>query len=198
MRMRGRMRVPIESARIILRCAAILGAAAMAAHGTTLLRMSLEQLSQRATLIVRAQCLSSASEWDRGEIWTETSFRVEETWRGAAAGSQIQVRLIGGRAGNFTSSVSGVPRFRPGEDVVLFLEKSARGNFTVVSWDQGTFRIARDSAAAGEMVTQDTASFATFDPETRRFDVAGIRHLALASFRACVDAAIRTASGSRP
>src|SRR5262249_14510589 len=133
-----------------------------------------------------------------GEIWTVTTFRAEEIWRGAVDGSQFQVRLIGGRAGNLTSSVSGVPRFRAGEDVVLFLEKSSRGELTVVSWEQGTFRIARDGPTAGETVTQDTASFATFDPVTRRFEASGIRHLSLASFRARVDAALRASGGDRP
>jgi hypothetical protein len=198
MRVRPRMRTCVKFGRSVLCCAAMLAGGAEATRATTLLRMSLEQLSKTAQVIVRAQCVGSASEWEGGEIWTVNSFRVEETWRGTAGGSQIQVRLIGGRAGNFTSSVSGVPRFRPGEDVVLFLEKTSRGEFTVVSWEQGTFRIAREGAAAGETVTQDTASFATFDPATRRFEAAGVRHLALSSFRARVDAALRAPGGSRP
>jgi hypothetical protein len=198
MRTRRRLRFGMKCARSVLCCAAMLACGAMAARGTTLMRMSLEQLSQTAQVIVRAECVGSTAEWRGGEIWTVTSFRVEETWRGAAGGSPIQVRLIGGRAGNLTSSVSGVPRFRAGEDVVLFLEKTSRGEFTVVSWEQGTFRIARAGAAASETVTQDTASFATFDPATRRFEEAGIRRLALASFRARVDAALRVSSGSRP
>jgi hypothetical protein len=182
----------------ILCCAATLMSGPLAARATTLLRMSLAQMSQTANLIVRAQCTGGRTEWDGGEIWTLTTFRAEEIWRGAMAAPQFRVRLIGGRAGNFTSSVSGVPRFRPGEEVVLFLEKTGRGDFTVVSWEQGTFRIGRDGATGAENVTQDTASFATFDPATRRFDAAGVRHLAMASFRARVDAALRASSGSRP
>jgi hypothetical protein len=188
----------MKCARIVSCVAAMLVAGAMAARATTLLRMSLAQLSQTARLIVRAQCLGSATEWDAGEIWTVTTFRAEDIWRGAIAGPQFTVRLIGGRAGNFTSSVSGVPRFRPGEEVVLFLEKTGRGDFTVVSWEQGTFRIGRDGASGNENVMQDTASFATFDAATRRFEAAGIRGLAVASFRARVDAALQASSGSRP
>jgi hypothetical protein len=193
-----KMRIRMKCARSILSCAVMVATVAMATRGTTLLQMSLEQLSKTAGVIVRAQCVGSASEWAGGEIWTVTTFRAEEIWRGAIAAPQFQVWLIGGRAGNLTSSVSGVPRFRPGEEVVLFLEKTSRGNFTVVSWEQGTFRIAHDGATAGESVTQDTASFATFDPATRRFEAAGIRHVALASFRARVDAALRAPSWSRP
>jgi hypothetical protein len=194
---RGRKRMRLKCVRIVC-CVAILVAGPFAARATTLLRMSLEQLSQTAKVIVRAQCVRSATVWDTGEIWTVTTFRAEEIWRGSIAATQFQVRLIGGRAGNFTSSVSGVPRFRPGEDVLLFLEETPRGDFTVVSWEQGTFRIGRGGAQAGESVTQDTAAFATFDPATRRFESSGIRRLALANFHAQVDAALRASSGRRP
>ena len=55
---------------------------------------------------------------------------------------------------------------------MLFLEPTARGDFSILSWEQGTFRIRRDASTAQETVTQDTASFATFDPASRRFESA--------------------------
>lgn len=178
---------------------AVLMAAAITASAaaTTLARMSVAQMAQAAPVIVRARCLGNSTGWDAGEIWTLTSFEVEEVWRGAAP-ARITVRLLGGRAGNITSSVSGIPRFRPGEDVVLFLEPTARGDFSVVSWEQGTFRIRRDAAAGRESVTQDTASFATFDPATRRFEVSGICGLPLEIFRAQVDAALQSRTRRKP
>jgi hypothetical protein len=168
-----------------------------AAAGTTLARMSLAEMAQAAPVIVRARCLANSAGWEAGEIWTLTSFEVEEVWRGSAP-ARITVRLLGGRAGNLTSSVSGVPRFRAGEDVVLFLEPTARGDFSVVSWEQGTFRIRREIAAGRESVTQDTASFATFDPATRRFEATGIRGLPLDIFHAQVDAALRSGARRKP
>jgi hypothetical protein len=174
----------------------MLSAAAATAGATTLLRMSLAQISQTAQVIVRARCEGNFTAWDAGEIWTFTTFQVEEVWRGSLPVPQIRVRLLGGRAGNLTSNVSGVPRFRAGEDVVLFLEKTPRGDFSVVSWEQGTFRIRRGAAPGPENVTQDTASFATFDPATRRFAAEGIRNVPLEAFHARVDAALRASSGS--
>ena len=98
--------------------------ASQPASGTTLMRMSLAQISQAAQAIVRARCIGNSTRWDAGEIWTFTSFDIEETWSGSAP-AQISVRLLGGRVGNLTSTVSGVPRFSPGEEVVLFLEHYA-------------------------------------------------------------------------
>jgi hypothetical protein len=164
------------------------------ARATTLMRMSVAQMSRTARVIVRARCLGNSVSWDAGEIWTFTSFDVEEVWRGYAP-ARVVVRLLGGRLGNVTSSVSGIPRFRAGEEVVLFLEPTPRGDFSVVSWEQGTFRIRPDPRTGEESVVQDTASFATFDPATHRFQTAGIRGLSLESFRARVDAALREESG---
>lgn len=178
-------------------CAALLPMMGATATATTLARMSVAEMAQASQVIVRARCLANSAGWDAGEIWTLTSFEVEEVWRGAAP-ARITVRLLGGRAGSVTSSVSGIPRFRPGEDVVLFLEPTARGDFSVVSWEQGTFRIQRDPAAGRESVTQDTASFATFDPVTRRFEATGIRNLPIEVFRAQVEAALESKTRRKP
>jgi hypothetical protein len=180
--------------------AGLLGIFAATTQATTLARMSVEQMSRAASEVVRARCVGNSAAWDGGEIWTFTTFDVEETWRGTAQG-RITVRLLGGRTEKYTSYVPGVPRFRAGEDVVLFLQQTSRGDFSVVSWEQGTFRIGRDLATGEERVTQDTAAFETFDAGTRRFTVAGIRAMPMAAFRASVQAALAAgavATGGRP
>lgn len=161
-----------------------------AASATTLMRMSLVQISQAAQAIVRARCIGNSTGWDAGEIWTFTSFEVREVWHGSSP-PRISVRLLGGRVGNITSSVSGVPRFHAGEDIVLFLERTPRGDFSVVSWEQGTFRIRRDARTGEEIAIQDTASFPVFDPATRHFETTGIRNLPVAMLRSRVEAAMR-------
>ena len=167
------------------------------ASGTILMRMSLTQISQAAQVIVRARCIGKSTGWDAGEIWTFTSFETEETWSGSAP-SQISVRLLGGSVGNFTSTVSGVPRFSPGEEVVLFLENTPRDDFSIVSWEQGTFRIRRDARTGAEFAVQDTAAFPVFDPATRRFETIGMHHLPMATFRSRVDTALRGEVRSQP
>ncbi|MFY9802732.1 MAG: hypothetical protein WA211_20170 [Candidatus Acidiferrales bacterium] len=169
------------------------------ARATTLERMSLAKMAQTAQLIVRAQCLANSTTWDAGEIWTFTSFAVEGAWKGAPPGAaaRLTVRLLGGSVGNLTSTVSGVPRFRPGEEVILFLEPTARGDFSIVSWIQGTFRIHRDARTNQEIAIQDTAAFDTFNPATRRFESATIRNLPVAALRAQVSSALAAASGEK-
>lgn len=74
---------------------------------TTLKRMSVADLSRAAHIVVRARCITNSTRWDGGEIWTFTTFDVDETWKGSAP-AQITVRMLGGSAGNFT------PRLRSG------------------------------------------------------------------------------------
>ena len=163
---------------------------------TTLKRMSLPDLSRAAHTIVRARCVANSTRWDTGEIWTFTTFDVEEIWKGSAP-AQITVRLLGGKSGNLTSTVSGVPRFAPGEELVLFLERTTAQDFSIVSWVQGTFRIGRDRTTDEEIVTQDTAAFAVFDPASQRFETTGVRKMPVGAFHSLVVASARAAQGSR-
>jgi hypothetical protein len=158
---------------------------------TTLARMSIEQMARKAPLIARARCIGNSTGWDAGEIWTFTNFEVEETWRGTAPVA-ITVRLLGGRMGNLTSTISGIPRFQPNEEVILFLESTPRGGFSVAGWAQGTLRIRRNIRTGAENVTQDAASSETFDPTTRRYAINGIRDVPLGDFHAQVNAALST------
>jgi hypothetical protein len=169
------------------------------ATATTLERMSVAKMSQTAHLIVRGRCLANSAAWDAGEIWTFTTFAVEDTWKGAPPGAaaQLTVRLLGGSAGNLTSTVSGVPRFRAGEEVILFLEPTARGDFSIVSWIQGTFRIRRDMRTGEEIVVQDSTASDTFNTATRQFDSAGVRNLSVAAFQSQVRSALAATTGEK-
>jgi hypothetical protein len=183
--------------------AALLAVALLAATGSvgtigasTIESMSLARLAQTAPLIVRAKCAGNVARWDAGEIWTFTALEVEDSWKGAAS-ARLSIRMLGGSVGNITSTVSGVPRFRTGEDVIVFLEPTKLGDFSIESWAQGTFRIHRDARTGRDLVTQDTASVATFDPRMRAFDATGMRGVTVDSFRAQVEAALAAApSGS--
>ena len=114
--------------RSVLHRAAALSWASVG-RATTLARMSVAKMSQAAQVIVRARCLENSTGWDAGRnLDVHDLSTVEEVWQGSAP-ARITVRLLGGRVGNLTSSVSGVPRFRAGEEVVLFLEPNCARRF---------------------------------------------------------------------
>ena len=168
------------------------------ARATTLARMNLDELAAAADAVVHVQCLQNESRWEGSEIWTFTSFEVVETMNGAVP-RFLSVRLLGGRVGHLISTVSGVPRFVPGEEAILFLERTRAGDFSVTGWVVGTFRIHRDGRTGKQRVTQDSSSIAVFDAATRGFRAAGIRNLPLEEFRQRVAAAVeRARTGRQP
>jgi hypothetical protein len=164
--------------------------AAVAASATTLSRLKLEDLAEESTAVARMRCLGATSQWEQGEIWTETRFEVVEGEKGALP-AVVTVRLLGGSVGHLHSHVDEVPAFRAGEEVYLFLWSRDGEPYQVLGWSQGTFRIARNPQSGLEMVTQDSASAAMFDPRARAFRCGGIRNLPVAIFREKLHKALR-------
>jgi hypothetical protein len=160
-----------------------------AVRATTLARLSLDQLASGSDAVARVRCAGGESHWENGSIWTVTTFDVVETIKGSLP-RQIAVRLPGGRVGHLTAAVDGTPKFYPGAEAVVFLERSRAGGFTVAGWVEGTFRISRDTRTGNETVTQDSSAFAVFDAATRTFRAEGIRRMPIEEFRARVAAAV--------
>ncbi len=156
---------------------------------TTLARLSLGELAAASDGVARVRCTAAESRWESGSIWTVTTFEVLEALKGNLP-AQIEVQLPGGRIGHLTATVDGTPKFAPGAEAIVFLEKSRAGGFTVAGWVQGTFRISRDPRTGAEVVTQDSSAFAVFDATNRTFRADGIRRMPLEEFRARVAAAI--------
>jgi hypothetical protein len=152
------------------------------AQSTTLARLSLAQLAVSARAIVRAQVVSSNCQWRDGEIWTVTSFRVIENWKGNSP-AQINVWMIGGSVGRITSYVPGAPRFRAGEQTVLFLEPTRSGTMSITAWGEGTFRVHIDARTNVPRVTQDTAIAPEYDAPTHTFRSDGIRDMPVAQLK---------------
>jgi hypothetical protein len=155
--------------------------AAAVANATTLAPLTFETLARQSSAVARLRCVSSASSWDGGEIWTETRFEVLELHKGAL-GHAITVRMLGGRAGSLYSRVDGVPAFRTGEEVYLFLWGHPGEPYRVLGWSQGTFRISHDPRSEVEKVTQESAT-GNFDAHTHEFKGDGIRGMALLAFK---------------
>ncbi len=199
--MRKRIRMKFlkkENTRIRLRVIWILSLFPFAAalQGTTLARLSLDQLATAADAVARVRCLSAVSEWENGSIWTVTTFHVVETMKGNLP-AQVTVRLPGGRVGHLTAMVDGTPKFTPGGSAIVFLQRSQPEGFSVAGWVEGTFRLARYLHTGRETVTQDSSAFAVFDPATRSFTTEGIRQMPVEEFRARVAQAIARPQGEK-
>jgi hypothetical protein len=158
-------------------------------RATTLARLSLDQLAAGSDAVARVRFAGARSRWENGSIWTVAEVEVLETMKGHLPG-EIAVRLPGGRVGHLTAIVDGTPKFNPGDEAVVFLQRSRAGGFTVAGWVEGTFRISHDPRSGRETVTQDSSAFAVFDRATRTFRTEGIRQMPIEEFRARIAASV--------
>jgi hypothetical protein len=129
--------------------------AAQPAQATTLVRMTLEQLSQASSAIIRGRVVSQESRWnpEHTRIMTFTTIALVQTLKGHPP-STLVIEQPGGKVGEIHVFVAGTVRFHLQTDYVLFLEPSSADSsrFLLVGMVQGACRIYRDAATGQECV----------------------------------------------
>jgi hypothetical protein len=120
--------------------------------GATLQQLSMDQMSQLATSIVRARVIASSASLYASPgsptIYTHYQLSVSEVWKGTAA---AEVMLPGGDFNGQKQSFPGVPQLRVGGEYVLFLWKSpSTGIVHTIGLTQGIFEL--NSRADGSVV----------------------------------------------
>jgi hypothetical protein len=97
------------------------------ARATTVLDLSLAQLSARASIVCVGKVIDAKASWygDHAAIVTRVRLRVTEVLKGnsfASAGHELAVMETGGEIGGVGQFLPGAAHFDIGEDVVVFLE----------------------------------------------------------------------------
>jgi hypothetical protein len=112
------------------------------ASATSLIPLDLAELTARADQIVVGTVESQQTQFvSHGErIITEVRIRINHTLRGAASGSVLVVRHLGGVVGNIGQLVFGEASFQTGEEVLLFAEQRA-GSLYPVGMAQGALHV---------------------------------------------------------
>jgi hypothetical protein len=126
---------------------------AASASATTLVRMSLDQLAEASTEIVRGHVVSQETLWNPGRtrIYTYTTVAVDRTYKGNPP-SALVVQQPGGTIGKVHVFVAGTIQFHSQVEYVLFLERSAAdpSKFLPVGMMQAAYRIYRDATTQEE------------------------------------------------
>ncbi len=79
------------------------------------------------------------------EIYTYITLSVLESVKGAKGEKFITIRQLGGTVGNLISVVPGMPSFKTGEEVVVFLSaKDQAGYPWVMGLQQGKYSVVMD------------------------------------------------------
>jgi hypothetical protein len=117
-------------------------AAAAIAPGTTLQQLSVVEMTQQATTIVRAKVTGSAAVLRGNQVWTLYQLETLETLKG---GAMTEVAVPGGAAGGLRQVVAGAPSLSAGGEYVLFLWTGRSGVTQVIGLSQGLLAVARDA-----------------------------------------------------
>lgn len=125
------------------------------AHGwaTTLEQLTLDEMSQKSTAVVRARVSGSHTATRNGNIYTYFQLQVLENWKGQAV---TEVALPGGVADGIRQSVSGAPELKLGQEYVLFLWTSRSGLTQLIGLSQGVFKLSEEGS--GGVVAQRPAA----------------------------------------
>jgi hypothetical protein len=121
----------------------------------TLQKLSLDDMTQKSTAIVRARVLSSYAAQHGAIIYTHYRVQVSEWWKGSGR-SELDLVVPGGLAGGLRQTFSGAPRLPLGGEGVFFLWTGPSGLTHIIGLSQGLFLVGRD--ANGEVVAKRAAS----------------------------------------
>jgi hypothetical protein len=125
------------------------------AAATTVRLVNLNEMSRQSAFIFHGtvaavETLNLGTE-DRPRIVTDVTFSVHRVLKGTTKGPQFTLRLIGGTHAGITLKIPGSPTFKPGHEVVLFLEWTGE-NYAINGMRQGLYQVSR--TADGEKVAQ--------------------------------------------
>ena len=130
------------------------------AEATTLQQLSLGEMAQKATAIVRAKVMGSIEVLRGTDVFTVYQLETLETVKAPNGIKPVDVAVPGGIAGGLRQVVAGAPVLHAGQEYVLFLWTSRSGLTQLMGMSQGLFtvdrRMAGDAiatrAAAGEQI----------------------------------------------
>ncbi|HYI13613.1 MAG TPA: hypothetical protein VEK57_31520 [Thermoanaerobaculia bacterium] len=171
--------MPSNNHRAALALAAVLLLAPVTAQATIANAIEFDTKVDNAASIVLGRVVSQEARWDAARNWilTYSTFQVEKTMKGFPA-QQITIVTPGGTVGTVAQDVVGVPRFREGEDHLLFVRNSQAGP-TVLYFEQGAYRVVKEGS---DRIVQPLVSSAVLVDTQRGTAVAPERPRSLREF----------------
>ena len=142
---------------------AVLGC--LPACAAVLLHLSLEEMAEESSAILLGRCVEVRSAWsaEGAGIVTHNVFEAREYYKGNL-GPRVTLTELGGQVGNMVAEYSGVPRFRVGEEALLFVWTNPHGVHQVIGLTQGKFRVRRDSKTGEVLLRQASSNEPMLEP----------------------------------
>jgi hypothetical protein len=120
------------------------------AAGATLEQLSVEQMAQKATAIVRGRVSGCTGEMRGSVIYTRCTVAVTERWKGQTP-PETDFITPGGAAQGLVQIFTGTPKFTNGDEHVLFLWAGRSGIYQIIGLSQGKFDLKVTKAGEDEV-----------------------------------------------
>lgn len=182
--------------------AGLLALLSVPALATIMVEVPLEEMVVEGEGVVRATVIHSGTQLNLreggSEITTITTLRVDE-WLVGQGDDEIRLREIGGETARGGMRIAGTPRYRLGEEVVVFLDDDVDGvdrYFRTFALVQGKFTVLRGVPGMPAVVMRDAdaVGFATWIDGEMIIDHGGEMVVGLTEF----EQRVRQAGGLRP
>lgn len=132
------------------------------ARPATLEKLTLDDLIEKSTAIVRGEAGGARVDRHGPLLYTVYEFQVEESWKGPGA-DVLEIALPGGRSGGREQRFGGVPALEAGDVYLLFLWTGPSGRTQITGLSQGVLRVVEGSG--GELrVVRDPIDDVVFVP----------------------------------
>jgi hypothetical protein len=163
------------------------------AGATTVQKFTVSDLAKKSESIVLARVEDETARVDEGtkEIYTYITLRVIDDVKGAKrndnaknpkAEEMITIRQLGGSVGNLISVVPGMPTFRKGEEVVVFLSAKDRAGYPwVMGLQQGKYTVTTGEDGF-KQVRNEMDGLTVMEQDGTKIEAKGATTQPLASF----------------
>jgi hypothetical protein len=139
---------------------AVAAASLLPLSGSILQQLSLNDMIEKSTLVVRGVVQPGTASALRGSmIYTHYQVQVSKIYKGSAAQSPAQtidIAVPGGMLNGAQQAFAGSPALKAGQEYVLFLWTSKNGLTQVIGLSQGLFQVS--TSAQGEVIVSRGAA----------------------------------------
>ena len=117
------------------------------ALATTMVPLSLNQLTTSADLIVRVSIENKSSAWENQRIYTYSQAQIIETLKdkNPLRPKSITVKSLGGVVGDIGQQVHGTPQLITGKEYILFLIEPEPNTYFVFGMEQGVVSLSKNA-----------------------------------------------------
>lgn len=152
---------PFRSALRWTAGAVVVAWAAAAVSASMVIAPTFAELVARSRTVFVGETIGVESRWagagagtgSGDAIVTRVTFRVERVLKGELGGQTV-LEFLGGRVGEDRLVVAGMPRFRVGDEDVLFVDDRGRAMCPVVGMKHGRFRVLEDPGTGRRSVAR--------------------------------------------